>query len=99
MSVSKKPMVLVILDGYGYREEQQDNAIFSAKTPVMDALWANRPHTLIDASGLEVGLPDRQIKPMPDLRFFFVVPRKIAFQLTRWLYLPHRAGILLSWFF
>ena len=61
MSVSKKPMVLVILDGYGYREEQQDNAIFSAKTPVMDALWANRPHTLIDASGLEVGLPDRQM--------------------------------------
>ncbi|VFS30555.1 2,3-bisphosphoglycerate-independent phosphoglycerate mutase [Escherichia coli] len=51
----------VILDGYGYREEQQDNAIFSAKTPVMDALWANRPHTLIDASGLEVGLPDRQM--------------------------------------
>ncbi|XNM82076.1 hypothetical protein ACLK1V_19720 [Escherichia coli] len=33
-------------------KEQQDNAIFSAKTPVMDALWANRPHTLIDASGL-----------------------------------------------
>ena len=40
MSVSKKPMVLVILDGYGYREDQQDNAIYSAKTPVMDALWA-----------------------------------------------------------
>ncbi|TMY43376.1 hypothetical protein EMH16_10915, partial [Klebsiella pneumoniae] len=48
MSVSKKPMVLVILDGYGYREDQQDNAIYSAKTPVMDALWAKRPHTLID---------------------------------------------------
>jgi hypothetical protein len=61
MSVSKKPMVLVILDGYGYREDSQDNAIFSAKTPVMDALWAKRPHTLIDASGLEVGLPDRQM--------------------------------------
>ncbi|PVM62138.1 2,3-bisphosphoglycerate-independent phosphoglycerate mutase, partial [Salmonella enterica subsp. enterica serovar Rubislaw] len=61
MSVSKKPMVLVILDGYGYREEQQDNAILNAKTPVMDALWAKRPHTLIDASGLEVGLPDRQM--------------------------------------
>lgn len=61
MSVSKKPMVLVILDGYGYREEQQDNAIFSAKTPVMDALWTKRPHTLVDASGLEVGLPDRQM--------------------------------------
>ncbi|WPM84744.1 2,3-bisphosphoglycerate-independent phosphoglycerate mutase [Apirhabdus apintestini] len=61
MSVSKKPMVLVILDGYGYREDQQDNAITRAKTPVMDALWAKRPHTLIDASGLEVGLPDRQM--------------------------------------
>jgi 2,3-bisphosphoglycerate-independent phosphoglycerate mutase len=61
MSVSKKPMVLVILDGYGYREDQQDNAIFNAKTPVMDALWAKRPHTLVDASGLEVGLPDRQM--------------------------------------
>lgn len=46
-------MVLVILDGYGYREEQQDNAILNAKTPVMDALWAKRPHTLIDASGLK----------------------------------------------
>ncbi|MGL4727053.1 MAG: 2,3-bisphosphoglycerate-independent phosphoglycerate mutase [Scandinavium sp.] len=61
MSDTKKPMVLVILDGYGYREDQQDNAIFNAKTPVMDALWAKRPHTLIDASGLEVGLPDRQM--------------------------------------
>jgi len=54
-------MVLVILDGYGYREDQQDNAIFNAKTPVMDALWAKRPHTLVDASGLKVGLPDRQM--------------------------------------
>ncbi|HBC83491.1 MAG TPA: 2,3-bisphosphoglycerate-independent phosphoglycerate mutase [Escherichia sp.] len=61
MSVTKKPMVLVILDGYGYREDQQDNAIFNAKTPVMDALWAKRPHTLVDASGLKVGLPDRQM--------------------------------------
>lgn len=61
MSVTKKPMVLVILDGYGYREDQQDNAILNAKTPVMDALWAKRPHTLVDASGLEVGLPDRQM--------------------------------------
>ncbi len=61
MSVSKKPMVLVILDGYGYREDKQDNAILNAKTPVMDSLWAQRPHTLIDASGLEVGLPDRQM--------------------------------------
>ncbi|MDI7418676.1 2,3-bisphosphoglycerate-independent phosphoglycerate mutase [Cronobacter turicensis] len=61
MSFTKKPVVLVILDGYGYREDNQDNAISAAKTPVMDSLWASRPHTLIDASGLEVGLPDRQM--------------------------------------
>ena len=61
MSVTKKPMVLVILDGYGHREEQQDNAILNAKTPVMDNLWAQRPHTLINASGLEVGLPEGQM--------------------------------------
>jgi 2,3-bisphosphoglycerate-independent phosphoglycerate mutase len=61
MSSNKKPMVLVILDGYGYREEQQDNAILNAKTPVMDSLWKNSPHTLIAASGLDVGLPDGQM--------------------------------------
>ncbi len=50
------------LDGYGYREEQQqDNAILNAKTPVMDASRQNVRHTLIDASGLEVGSPDRQM--------------------------------------
>ncbi|NMC22833.1 MAG: phosphoglycerate mutase (2,3-diphosphoglycerate-independent), partial [Serratia sp.] len=61
MSSNKKPMVLVILDGYGHREEQQDNAILNAKTPVMDNLWATQPHTLIAASGLDVGLPDGQM--------------------------------------
>jgi len=61
MSSNKKPMVLVILDGYGHREEQQDNAILNAKTPVMDSLWATQPHTLIAASGLDVGLPDGQM--------------------------------------
>lgn len=61
MSSTKKPMVLVILDGYGYREEKQDNAIVNAKRPVMGALWQNYPHTLIAASGLDVGLPDGQM--------------------------------------
>lgn len=61
MSNKKKPIVLVILDGYGYREEQQDNAIINAKKPVMDNLWKNYPHTLIAASGLDVGLPDGQM--------------------------------------
>ncbi|QKJ89043.1 2,3-bisphosphoglycerate-independent phosphoglycerate mutase [Paramixta manurensis] len=61
MSMHKKPTVLVILDGYGYREAREDNAILNAKTPVMDRLWATRPHMLIEASGLNVGLPDGQM--------------------------------------
>lgn len=52
MTTAKKPMVLVILDGYGYREDKQDNAILNANTPVMDKLWAECPHSLISGSGL-----------------------------------------------
>ncbi|CAH6903575.1 2,3-bisphosphoglycerate-independent phosphoglycerate mutase [Vibrio chagasii] len=58
---AKKPMALVILDGYGYREDNQDNAIANAKTPVLDGLIANQPNTLISASGMDVGLPDGQM--------------------------------------
>ncbi|MCT8127115.1 MAG: 2,3-bisphosphoglycerate-independent phosphoglycerate mutase [Alishewanella aestuarii] len=61
MSAPKKPLVLLILDGWGYREEQQHNAIAQANTPVMDALWQQYPHTLISGSGLDVGLPDGQM--------------------------------------
>lgn len=61
MSSMKKPTVLVILDGYGHREPTADNAISNARTPVMDALWQTCPHTLIGASGLDVGLPDGQM--------------------------------------
>lgn len=57
MQIDKKPLVLVILDGYGYSEKQQDNAILTAKTPVMDHLKLTNPNTLISASSLEVGLP------------------------------------------
>lgn len=55
------PVVLAILDGWGYRPEDQHNAIRSASTPVMDALWQAYPHTLIEASGGAVGLPDDQM--------------------------------------
>jgi 2,3-bisphosphoglycerate-independent phosphoglycerate mutase len=41
------PVVLIILDGWGYREETDGNAIAAANTPVMDSLWAAYPHTLI----------------------------------------------------
>jgi len=57
----KKPLVLVILDGWGYREERESNAILQANTPVMDKLWASYPHTLISGSGMDVGLPDGQM--------------------------------------
>lgn len=61
MTEHKKPLVLMILDGWGYREEEQSNAILAANTPVLDNLWANRPHTLISGSGLDVGLPEGQM--------------------------------------
>lgn len=57
----KKPIVLVILDGYGYREDQQDNAIAVAHKPIMDHLINTCPNTLIDASSMEVGLPIGQM--------------------------------------
>ena len=55
------PVVLAILDGWGYRHDSEHNAIRSAHTPVMDALWHAYPHTLIEASGAAVGLPDNQM--------------------------------------
>ena len=48
----KKPFVLIILDGWGYREETENNAIANASTPVLDSLKKNRPSTLISGSGL-----------------------------------------------
>ena len=55
------PVVLAILDGWGHREELEHNSIRSAETPIMDALWHAYPHTLIEASGAAVGLPDNQM--------------------------------------
>ncbi len=55
------PVVLVILDGWGYREATKANAVAAAKTPVMDSLWAAYPRTLIRTSGKDVGLPEGQM--------------------------------------
>jgi len=57
----KKPTVLIILDGWGYRESPESNAIFHAKTPNLDNLKANYPNMLIQTSGMAVGLPDGQM--------------------------------------
>ncbi len=59
--MAKKPLVLIILDGWGYSESPENNAIYHAHTPVMDGLWADRPHSLISGSGLDVGLPQGQM--------------------------------------
>ena len=55
------PVVLVILDGWGYCEDKRGNAIAAAETPIMDGLWAGYPHTLIRTSGKAVGLPEGQM--------------------------------------
>jgi len=57
----KTPTVLIILDGWGYREETRDNAIANGATPVWDRLWHEEPHTLVSGSGLDVGLPEGQM--------------------------------------
>ncbi len=60
-SASVSPVVLIILDGWGYREPTDGNAIAVANTPVMDSLWTAYPRTLIRTSGKAVGLPDGQM--------------------------------------
>ena len=57
----KKPVALIILDGFGYNPSDYGNAITAAKTPTFDKLIATCPHTLIGASGMDVGLPDGQM--------------------------------------
>ena len=57
----KSPTLLIILDGWGHREETRDNAIANGATPVWDRLWAEAPHTLVSGSGLDVGLPAGQM--------------------------------------
>ena len=57
----KKPLVLMILDGFGINNSTVGNAIYSAKTPNIDALMEKYPHTEIQASGMDVGLPRGQM--------------------------------------
>jgi 2,3-bisphosphoglycerate-independent phosphoglycerate mutase len=61
MSNQPKPVALIILDGFGEREDAQDNAITVAKTPTWDRLKAQYPRQLIATSGLAVGLPEGQM--------------------------------------
>jgi len=56
-----RPVVLLILDGWGHREDPADNALALAEIPNWHRLWASRPHTLIHTEGRHVGLPDGQM--------------------------------------
>src|SRR5690348_2341147 len=57
----KRSVALIVLDGWGYRPEREGNAIALAQTPTWDALWGRRSRTLLEASGLRVGLPEGQM--------------------------------------
>jgi len=56
-----RPVALIVLDGWGYRPETEGNAIALANTPIWDSLWKRGSRTLLEASGLRVGLPAGQM--------------------------------------
>jgi 2,3-bisphosphoglycerate-independent phosphoglycerate mutase len=57
----RRPVMLAILDGWGWREDAADNAVKQARTPNFDRLWASSPHALLRTSGKDVGLPAGQM--------------------------------------
>jgi 2,3-bisphosphoglycerate-independent phosphoglycerate mutase len=57
----RRPVMLVILDGWGWRDEAADNAVRQARTPTFDKLWGSAPHAFLRTSGADVGLPDGQM--------------------------------------
>lgn len=61
MESIKSPVMLIVLDGWGYNQNLEGNAIEAAKTPVFNRLIKSRPHVLVGASGMDVGLPDGQM--------------------------------------
>lgn len=60
-AIRPRPIALIILDGFGYREDPTANAIYAAQKPYWDALWQNNPHTVLSGSGRCVGLPHGQM--------------------------------------
>src|ERR1700694_3620283 len=57
----RRPVMLVVLDGWGWREDAADNAVRQAKTPTFDRLWGTCPHAFLRTSGQDVGLPAGQM--------------------------------------
>jgi 2,3-bisphosphoglycerate-independent phosphoglycerate mutase len=61
MPSAPRPVMLVILDGFGWRADTADNAVAQARKPTFDRLWSTCPHAFLHTSGLDVGLPDGQM--------------------------------------
>ncbi|SFC16171.1 2,3-bisphosphoglycerate-independent phosphoglycerate mutase [Bosea sp. CRIB-10] len=59
--MSSRPVMLMILDGWGWRDDEDNNAVLLAKTPNFDRFWASSPHAFLRTSGLDVGLPEGQM--------------------------------------
>ncbi|ABX77950.1 2,3-bisphosphoglycerate-independent phosphoglycerate mutase [Coxiella burnetii] len=78
-----KPMVLIILDGFGESDETTHNAIKEANTPTLDKLFRHYPHTLLEASGRAVGLPDGQMGNSEVGHLHIGGGRKVPQDLTR----------------
>jgi 2,3-bisphosphoglycerate-independent phosphoglycerate mutase len=57
----RRPVMLVVLDGWGWRDDNADNAVRQARTPTFDRLWASAPHAFLRTSGRDVGLPPGQM--------------------------------------
>src|SRR5215813_9665854 len=57
----RRPVMVIVLDGWGWREGSTDNAVRLARTPTFDRLWDSCPHVLVRTSGGDVGLPQGQM--------------------------------------
>ena len=59
--MTKRPVMLMILDGFGATDKVEGNAVLAANKPNYDKIWSSYPHTYLNASGLDVGLPAGQM--------------------------------------
>ncbi len=59
--MARRPVMLVVLDGWGWRDDKADNAVRLASTPTFDRLWSQGPRAFLATSGLDVGLPEGQM--------------------------------------
>ena len=74
-SMRKKPVVLMILDGYGLNDKVEGNAVAQANTPVMDSLMKEYPFVHGNASGMAVGLPEGQMGNSEVVLYYLCCPK------------------------